>query len=110
MQITTGGTLKLIQSRKGNKAKAFLATFASGHQAIVQRQYGKTYKTASGRSSRQEKWGRSADMTQIKKLLSISAPKMIGDEKKVFGVLRPEIYSNLMDNIRREIDKVVNAT
>ncbi len=35
---------------------------------------------------------------------------MIGDEKKVFGVLRPEIYSNLMDNIRREIDKVVNAT
>ena len=42
VQITTGGTLKLIQSRKGNKAKAFLATFASGHQAIVQRQYGKT--------------------------------------------------------------------
>ena len=98
VQITTGGTLKLIQSRKGNKAKAFLATFASGHQAIVQRQHGKTYKTAS------------ADMTQIKKLLSISAPKMIGDEKKVFGVLRPEIYSNLMENIRREIDKVVNAT
>ena len=31
VQITTGGTLKLIQSRKGNKAKAFLATFASGH-------------------------------------------------------------------------------
>ena len=110
VQITTGGTLKLIQSRKGNKAKAFLATFASGHQAIVQRQYGKTYKTASGRSSRQEKWGRGADMTQIKKLLSISAPKMIGDEKKVFGVLRPEIYGNLMENIRREIDKVVNAT
>lgn len=57
-----------------------------------------------------EKWGRGADMTQIKKLLSISAPKMIGDEKKVFGVLRPEIYGNLMENIRREIDKVVNAT
>lgn len=109
VQVATGGALKLIQSQKGNKAKAFLATFASGHQAIVQRQDGKKYKTAKGRTARQEKWGRHSDMTQIKKLLSISAPKMIGDEKKVFGVLRPEIYSTLMDNIRKEIDKVVNA-
>lgn len=108
-KITTAGSLKLIQSTKGSRAKAFLATFASGHQAIVQRQDGKQYKTAKGRSDRQEKWGRGADMTQIKKLLSISAPKMIGDEKKVYGVLRPEIYDNLMKNIRKEIDKVVNA-
>ena len=108
-KITTSGALKLIQSKKGSRAKAFLATFASGHSAIVQRQDGKQYKTASGRSARQEKWGKHADMTQIKKLLSISAPKMIGDEKRVFGVLQPTIYKNLMDNIQKEIDKVVNA-
>ncbi len=109
VKITASGSLKLIQSRKGDRAKAFLATFASGHQAIVQRQYGQKYKTAKGRAARQEKWGRGADMTQIKKLLSISAPKMIGDEKKVYGVLRPEIYANLAKNIQKEINKVVSA-
>ena len=108
-QILTGGSLKLIQSKRGTKAKAFLATFSSGHQAIVQRQDGETYKSASGRSKRQEKYGRYADMTQIKKLLSVSAPKMIGDEKRVLGILRPKIYDNLMDNIQKEINKVVNS-
>ena len=48
-------------------------------------------------------------MTQIKTLLSVSAPKMIGDEKKVFGVIRPKIYENLAVNIQKEIDKVVNS-
>lgn len=108
-QITTSGTLKLIQSQKGTRAKAFLATFASGHSAIVQRQDGETYKTPEGRKKRESKWGRHADMTQIKKLLSISAPKMIGDEKRVFGVLRPKIYENLMENIQKEIQKVVKT-
>lgn len=108
-QITVGSSLKLIQSKRGSRAKAFLATFASGHQAIVQRQDGKTYKSAEGRSRREEKWGKHADMTQIKKLLSVSAPKMIGDEKRVLGVLRPSIYENLMDNIQKEVNKVVNS-
>ena len=108
-QILTGGSLKLIQSKHGTRAKAFLATFSSGHQAIVQRQDGKTYKSAEGRSKRQEKYGRYADMTQIKKLLSVSAPKMIGDERRVLGILRPKIYDNLMENIQREIDKVVSS-
>lgn len=108
-QITAGGSLKLIQSKKGSRAKAFLATFSSGHQAIVQRQDGQTYKSAEGRNKRREKYGKYVDMTQIKKLLSISAPKMIGDEKKVLGVLRPKIYENLAENIQKEIDKVVNS-
>ena len=107
-QITAGGSLKLIQSKRGSKAKAFLATFSNGHQAIVQRQDGKTYQP-KGRHERESKWGKHADMTQIKKLLSVSAPKMIGDEKRVLGVLRPKIYENLMENIQKEIDKVVRS-
>lgn len=107
-QILSGGTLKLIQSKRGSRAKAFLATFSSGYQAIVQRQDGKTY-TSDGRSKRAAKYGKYADMTQIKTLLSISAPKMIGDEKKVFGVIRPKIYENLAVNIQKEINKVVNS-
>lgn len=32
---------------------------------------------------------------------------MIGSEKRVFGVMRPTIYENLMTNIQKEIDKTL---
>lgn len=105
-QILKSSSMKLLQSQKGNRAKAFLAKFASGHQAVVQRQEGQTY-TAEGRKKRAEKYGPYADMTRIKKLLAVSAPKMIGSEKRVFGVLRPKIYDDLMMNIQKEIDRTL---
>lgn len=108
-QILTSSSMKLLQSQKGNRAKAFLTQFQSGHKAIVQRQEGQKYKTARGQRKRMEKYGPHADMTQIKKLLSVSAPKMIGDEKRVLGILRPKIYDNLMDNIQKEIDKTLSS-
>ena len=106
-QILKSSSMKLLQSQRGNRAKAFMTKFESGHQAIVQRQEGQTYKTAKGRQKRMEKYGPHADMTQIKKLLAVSAPKMIGSEKRVFGILRPTIYENLMTNIQKEIDKTL---
>lgn len=106
-QILASGGMKPIQSKKGTKAKAFLATFASGHTAIVQRQDGKTY-TGQGAAKRKAKWGSGADMTAIKSLLSISYPKMVGGEK-VYGELAPEIYENLMENVQKEIRKVLEA-
>lgn len=109
VKITQAGSLKLIQSRRGRRAKAFLTRFRSGHEAIVQRQEGETYKTSSGRQAREAAWGKGTDMTAIKKLLSISAPKMLGDEKKVFGVIRPEIYDILTEEIQKAIDRVVKA-
>lgn len=107
-QILTSGSLKLIQSQRGKKARAFLATFASGHTAIVQRQEGESYTHAPSISSRKEKWGPHADMTRIKKLLAISFPKMVGGEK-VYGALAPSIYDNLQENITKEIDRVVKG-
>lgn len=106
-QILKSSSMKLLQSQRGNRAKAFMTKFESGHQAIVQRQEGQTYKTANGRKKRVEKYGPHADMTQIKKLLAVSAPKMIGSEKRVFGILRPKIYDNLMTNIQKEIDRTL---
>lgn len=106
-QILASGGMKPIQSQRGTKAKAFLATFASGHKAIVQRQDGKRY-SGQGASRRAAKWGSGADMTAIKSLLSISYPKMVGGEK-VYGALAPEIYENLMENLQKEIRKVLEA-
>lgn len=107
-KVLSSSSLKLIQSQRGSRAKAFLATFASGHTAIVQRQDGESYTHGPSISSRREKWGTGADMTRIKKLLAISFPKMVGGEK-VYGALAPSIYDNLQANIKKEIERVVNG-
>lgn len=67
--------------------KAFIAKFKNGHVSIVQR--------------------RSKARFPLKKLLSNSIPKMVGNQDKVYGIVEPHIYSNLMDNIAKEIDKVL---
>lgn len=68
--------------------KAFLVKFQSGHVTIAQR--------------------RGKSRLPVKKLLSNSIPKMVGNQEKVYGVVEPHIYSNLMDNIMKEISKVVD--
>ena len=105
-KILNSSTLKLIQSQKGSKAKAFLATFESGHSAIVQRQDGETYRRDGAK--RQAKHGRHIDMTRIKKLLSISFPKMVGGSA-VLGELAPDIYDTLLENVNKEIRRVMRT-
>lgn len=105
-KILNSSTLKLIQSQKGSKAKAFLATFESDHSAIVQRQDGETYRRDGAK--RQAKYGRHIDMTRIKKLLSISFPKMVGGSA-VLGELAPDIYDTLLENVNKEIRRVMRT-
>lgn len=105
-KILNSSALKLIQSQKGSKAKAFLATFESGHTAIVQRQDGETYRRDGAK--RQAKYGRHIDMTRLKKLLSISFPKMVGGSA-VLGELGPSIYDTLLENVNKEIRRVMRT-
>ena len=105
-KILNSSTLKLIQSQKGGRAKAFLATFESGHTAIVQRQEGETYRRDGAK--RQAKYGRHIDMTRVKKLLSISFPKMVGGSA-VLGALAPDIYDTLLENVNKEIRRVMRT-
>lgn len=105
-KILNSSTLKLIQSQRGSKAKAFLATFESGHTAIVQRQDGETYRRDGAK--RQAKYGRHIDMTRVKKLLSISFPKMVGSSA-VLGALAPDIYDTLLENVNKEIRRVMRT-
>jgi hypothetical protein len=82
-KVLLSSSLKGLQSN----TKAFLAKFKNGHVSIVQR-YGKS-------------------RYPLRKLLSNSIPKMIGNQDRVFGVVEPEIYDNLMGNIQKEIGKVL---
>lgn len=88
-EITTGKVLasSSLKRLEVGGIKAFVARFHSGHVSIVQR--------------------RGAERLPVKKLLSPSIPKMIGNEDKVYGEVKPEIASMLDANIRKYIAKTI---
>ena len=105
-KILQSGNLKTIQSQKGSRAKAFLTTFQSGHKAIVQCQDGERYKVGDAIQRRKKMWGKNADMTRIKELMSVSFPIMVGGSS-VLGKLAPGIVDDLKRNVQIEIRKVL---
>lgn len=69
--------------------KAFVVKFKSGHASVAQRQGGARLP--------------------IKTLYSNSIPKMIGNEKRVYGIVKPNIESNLQENINKQVRKILEA-
>lgn len=90
-EITTGKVLvkSSMKRLEMGDLKAFVAQFRSGHVSIVQR--------------------RGKERLPIKKLLSPSIPKMIGNETQVYGKIEPEIATLLEANIRKYITKTIEA-
>lgn len=82
-KVLLSSSMKGLQSH----TKAFLVKFRNGHVSVAQR--------------------RSKHRFPIKKLLSNSIPTMVGNQERVFGVVEPGIYDNLMDNIVIQIGKVL---
>lgn len=85
-KVLKSSGLKTLQ--KGN-LKAFIAKFGSGHTSVVQR--------------------KGASRLPLKKLLSPSIPTMVGNEAKVYGIVRPNIEDNLQKNIQKQIDKILGG-
>ena len=69
--------------------KAFIGKFANGHVSVMQR--------------------RGNERLPVKKLLSPSIPKMIGSEKRVYGIVQPDIGKNLQINVQKHITKVLGG-
>ena len=76
--------------------KAFIIKFKSGHISVAQRVPGKKMK-----SNPQKEF--------VKKLLSPSIPKMIGNEKKVYGIVRPSIEEDMRNSLNRHLKKVLGG-
>ena len=74
--------------KKGN-LKAFITKFGSGHVSVVQR--------------------KGTSRLPLKKLLSPSIPTMVGNEAKVYGIVKPNIEKNLQKNIQKQIDKILGG-
>jgi len=85
-KVLKAGSMKGLQ--KGN-IKAFVAKFASGHASVAQR--------------------RGSARLPLKVLFSNSIPKMLGNEKRVYGVVRPTIEQNLQENIDKQVRKILEA-
>ena len=77
----------------GKDLKGFITKFASGHVALVQRVPGKKMRNKNKQA--------------IKEFYSIGIPKMIGSEEHVYGVVKPNIESNLKKNIDVQIAKLL---
>lgn len=85
-KVLSSGSLKGLQ--KGG-IKAFVTKFRSGHASVAQR--------------------RGSARLPIKVLFSNSIPKMLGNEKKVYKVVKPTIEQNLQDNINKQVKKILEA-
>lgn len=69
--------------------KAFVSKFASGHASVAQR--------------------RGRERLPLKVLYSNSIPKMLGNEKRVFKVVKPNINKHLQENIDKQVRKILEA-
>ena len=50
-----------------------------------------------------------ASRLKIKKLFSVSVPQMIGNERDVYGVVEPNILSNLQKNVDNQVAKILGG-
>lgn len=69
--------------------KAFVVKFKSSHVDVAQR--------------------KGPPRLPIKTLYSNSIPKMLGNEKRVFKVVKPNIDKNLQANIDKQVSKILGA-
>lgn len=90
-KVLASSGMKALERRGdgGKTNKAFIIRFANGHTSVAQRKGG--------------------SRLPVKKLMSNSIPVMIGEKKKVYGIVEPNIYRNLMTNLQAEIEKVKSS-
>jgi hypothetical protein len=69
--------------------KAFVVKFGSGHVSVGQR--------------------RGKERLPVKKLFSNSIPMMLGNEKRVYGIVEPNIEDNLKENVNKQIEKILKG-
>lgn len=82
-----------FKSATGAKLKWFIAQMGSGHTGIFQRTGAPRHQGGKGNPEVKEKMG-------------ASIPEMIGNEKRVYGVVEPYINSDLETAVERHISRI----
>ena len=84
-----------------DKLKAFVVKYHSGHTAVVRRDPPGRY--TKGISERRRTGG---DTTKLKEFYSPSIPRMIGNEAKVYGIVKSKIQESLKKHLSRETGRI----
>lgn len=84
-KVYSSSVLKALEIRG---IKAFVVQFRSGHVSVAQRV--------------------GQDRLPIKTLYSTSVPKMIGNEKEVYGVIEPKIQEILDKCVQTQVEKILS--
>lgn len=84
--------LMLKPGESGDKYRAFVVRYQSGHMTVGQRVPGKRMKSKPEKEA-------------IKTLLSPSTPNMLGYEQGVYGVVEPQIYDLLQTSIQEQMHR-----
>lgn len=93
-KVLTASSMKALV--KGN-TKAFVARFRnekSTHLAIVERDSNKKMRSNPKKDA-------------LKKLLSPSIPQMLGNEKKVYNKIEPQMKELIQKNIKQELERTL---
>ena len=85
-KVLKSGGMKPLQM---GSLKAFVTKFASGHVAVAQR--------------------RGGERKPIKTFSANSIPVMLGNEKRVYGVVKPHIKENLKRNVQAQVTKILEG-
>ncbi len=85
-------SLYLKPGASGDKYKAFVVRYKSGHITVGQRVPGKRMKSNGAKEA-------------VKTLLSSSTPNMLGYEQGVWGIVEPQMNDLLMTNIQAQIQR-----
>jgi hypothetical protein len=103
--LTAGGSMKLLE--KGG-IKAFVTAFNSGDVAVVQRT-GKTYSYLEHTTRTKGKVYEHRDdrHDRIRKLWSLSVPKMAGTELNIGMTMRDDVQELLQQELAKQIEKTL---
>lgn len=96
MRMSPMRRIALMENATGDKYKAFMVRYQSGHITLAQRVPGKRMKSKP-------------DKEFVKTLLSPPVAKMMGGDNGIYSLLEPEIYDILTENIEKQTKKYMQG-
>lgn len=88
--------LKQNAAADEDKYRAFVVKYKNGHRTLAQRRPGKRMKSDPSKEF-------------LKTLFAPSIPNILGDEKGVYGIVEPQMYDMLQQNIQEQIHRYLGG-
>ena len=91
-----------VQGGTGGPPLTVMVKRTTGRHTI-----GKGFRNTLGSGGKVPAMRHGSERLPIKKLFSVSIPQMIGNEREVYGVVKPSIEDHLENNVERQIARIL---